>query len=679
MTEPRRTFCRICEAHCGLLVDMDEDGSIVKLRPDDSHPVSHGFVCAKGLRFLNIADHPDRILYPLIRNADGELVRASWDAALSLVSHRIRPILAKYGPHSVALYFGTPFIHNALGMIALTRLVNAIGTRNVYSAGSQDNNNKLAAQRLIHGSDFMQPIMDLGRADLAVILGANPALSQGTFIHLRGGTKFYDDFIKRGGQMVIIDPRKSESAQRWGGHIPIRPTTDIYLLLALLNELSDLAAPPYPDGLLQVLELASRYPVSRASSLTGILEDTIRELAHKIRSTPRVTFHMSVGVNQGRFGTLSMIAMQAIAYLTGNFDREGGILFQPYARLLEPLTGSKPQRSRIGNYLSNVGGMPCGILGDEIMTHGDGQIRALIVVSGNPLTSAPDEHKLRRAFDQLDLVVCIDLFRNQTSQYAHVVLPGTTWLERADLSGWDAMHELEPMLQISPRIRPAPGETRTESAALAELALAAGRPFLGSRWLTLIWAQADLDRFSATLLGIIAKVFRKQVKGADAIPWPVPKGGYYRRRRGKYPRFWDSSLDGEPERLEAYANTVQREADGDTFLLIGRRRRLGQNSWIHNAGREIEARESVAWLHPDDMKRLALNEDEVVEIRSLVASIMIPARGMDTIMPGTIAVPHGLPEINVNSLISSAPEHIDPVSGMHQMVGHRVQVCRIAV
>jgi formate dehydrogenase len=668
-----KTFCRICEAHCGLVVDVTPEGGIAGLRPDKNHPISQGFVCAKGLRFLDVADHPDRVLFPLIRNADGNLERASQDQALQTISGRLRPILDHYGPHSVAIYFGTPFIHNALGMVALSRLITALGTRNVYSAGSQDNNNKWVSQRIVHGSEYMQPIMDVSHADLALMLGVNPALSQGTFMHYQGGTRTYDDFIKRGGKMIIVDPRESESAQRWGGHIPIIPTTDVFLLLALLNELDDMATPPLPHGLAELLDLASRYPAQRAAALTGIPEAKIREIAEKIRQAPRTTFFASVGVNQGRFGTLSMVALQAIAYVTGNFDRQGGLLFQPFSRLLGWLTATKNQRSRVGGFTSNAGGMPCGILGDEILTPGDGQIRALIVVSGNPLTSAPDESKLRRAFESLDLLVSIDLFENETTEYADVILPGSTWLERADLAGWDVMHELEPMIQFSGRVRPTPGETRTESLWLAEVALAADRPFWGMRWLTRLWASLDLDSLSAGFLGLIAWLFQWMLKGAAAIPWPAPRENYY-RRGAKFPRFWDELLADEPERLEGYAAALAEHQEDGSLLLMGRRRRLGQNSWIHDAGRTIEEREAVAWLHPKDMQRFSLEPSQLVEIKSQSGAIQIPVRAMETLMPGTIIVPHGLPGVNVNALISSAADYIEPMSGMHQMVGHRVKV-----
>ncbi|MEL7434091.1 MAG: molybdopterin-dependent oxidoreductase, partial [Chloroflexota bacterium] len=375
----KHTFCRICEAHCGLIVELNPDNTIAKIRPDKAHPISQGFVCAKGLKFGTIADHPERLLYPQKRNINGKLERIAWETAFSDICTQLKHSIAQHGKHAVAIYFGTPMIHNALGVLAVHQWAKAIGTRNVYSAGTQDNANKFPAQNLIHGSPWIMPIFDLEHAEFAVIIGANPALSQGTFVHMEGGTRAYDDFLARGGEFAIIDPRYSESAQRWGGHIPIRPLTDPFLLLSLLNECRDLYTSDMPAGLDTLLALAEKYPAEKASTLTGIPTEQIKTLAEKIR-TQRTTFMLSIGVNQGAFGTLSMVVMQALAYLTGNFDVQGGLLFNRYARFIDYLVGLPEHENRITGIKASAGGMPCGALANEILTEGDGQIKALAKV-----------------------------------------------------------------------------------------------------------------------------------------------------------------------------------------------------------------------------------------------------------------------------------------------------------
>lgn len=670
MPKLQKTFCRICEAHCGLLIARDNDGRISQIRPDKNHPISQGFVCAKGLRFMQIADHPERLLRPQQRQPDGTLQATSWDAAYAAIGQQLRAIIDQHGVHAVAIYFGTPMIHNTLSILTLYQWVRALGTRNLYSAASQDNANKFMAQKIIHGSEWMMPIMDIEHANFALLLGTNPIVSQGTFVHMPGGTRAYDAFIKRGGQMVVIDPRLSESAKRWGGHIPIKPGTDVFLLLALLNELADLQSDNQAEGLAELVSLAADYPAARAAALTGIPEKKIVELARQLQTAASATILTGVGLNQGPFGTLCVLLTQAIAYLTGNFDRQGGLLFHPWANILQPLVGLKPQNSRIGGYTSQAGGLPCGILGDEILQEGEGQIRALVVVGGNPLTSAPDEAKLRRAFANLELLVCIDLFANETGALADFLLPGTTWLERFDVGAWDAMYETAPLLQTSARMCKPPAETRREARIIAELSIAAGKPVFKSRWLARLWANVDWHRWLPVLLRPLQWLFRRRLQGADGLPWKKAAPGAYAGRRHGRLRFWSDALQGETQRLAEFAESVP----ADEFILLGRRRRLAQNSWIHNAGREEKEKEASAWLSEADMARLGLENGEQIHIQSQAGQIVLPVLAQPGVPGGTVIVPHGLPRVNINRLISSDRRYIEPVSGMHQMVGHSVHI-----
>lgn len=675
----KRTFCRICEAHCGLIVEKDTNGAIQKIKPDSEHPISNGFVCAKGLRFAEIADHPERITSPQIRDKAGKLQSTTWNEAYTLIGDRLRHIITEYGVHSVAVYFGTPMIHNSQLMLTLYQWLRALKTRNLYSAASQDNSNKFTAQEIIHNSEWMMPIMDIEHADFALLLGTNPVVSQGTFVHVEGGTRAYDAFIKRGGEMVIVDPRNSESAQRWGEHIAIKPGTDVYLLLAILNELRTLNrdSDSYAvNGMDALLRLAEDYPTARVAQLTGIDAERIRQLAIKLHLADKATIFSGVGINQGKFGTLCLILIQAIAYVTGNFDAQGGILFNRWANILGFLVGLKPQRSRIGDYVSGAGGLPCGILADEIMTEGEGQIRALIVIGGNPLTSVADEAKLRRAFEQLDLLVSVDIFENQTGQIADVILPGTSWLERFDIGAWDAMYETAPMLQTSARVRRPIGDTRTESRIVAELSITSGKPIFRTRLLAGLWAKTDWDGLLPILLKPVQWLFKKRLQGAQGVPWRTPRPGVYHGERKKVLKFWHERLKDEPKRLKQFAEQLETQSDDDSLLLLGRRRRLAQNSWIHSASREEKAKEATAWLSSEDMQRFELSDGDTITIRSDIAQIALPVKAQDGILQGTIVIPHGLPDVNINRLISSDAQYIEPVSGMHQMNGHRVTIAK---
>ncbi|MEO1290128.1 MAG: molybdopterin-dependent oxidoreductase [Chloroflexota bacterium] len=616
----KQTYCRICEAHCGLIVDLNDDQTVSKIRPDKDHTISQGFVCAKGLKFGTIADHPQRLQYPQVRDGDGNLRQISWDAVMHKTGEQLRDLITKYGRDAVAIYLGTPMIRNGLGTLTLLQWVRSLGTRNYYSAASQDNANKFASQQLIHNSPWLMPIVDIEHTDLAILIGTNPLVSQGTFVHMPQGTKAYDALLKRGGNIVVIDPRESESAKRWGGHIAIRPNTDIFLLLALLHQLRDLYQSDMASGLDRLLELASHYSSSVASELTGIAESQIRQLATQIRQTEKTTFMLSVGVNQGSFGTLCFIVVQAIAYLTGNFDTKGGLLFNRWAHLLELIVGVDQKPSRMGNYMGYVGGLPCGILADEILTEGKGQIKALIVVSGNPLTSVADENRLREAFQSLDLLVSIDIFENQTAQLADVILPASTWLERFDIAAWDTMYETANTLQTTSRVRDLPAETRTERQILSELSWRSGTPIFKMAFLARIWAEWDWDNILPRLLKLIQWLFRKR----DGIPWLMPKAGLYQGKRRAKLRFWDEAMLGdEPDRLAQFTQKLKEESSPNKLILIGRRRRLAQNSWIHNASRQEKAKEHQAWLSHEDMTKFNLSDADCIQLRNETGSIEI--------------------------------------------------------
>ncbi|HEY1015989.1 MAG TPA: molybdopterin-dependent oxidoreductase [Herpetosiphonaceae bacterium] len=678
----QHTYCRICEANCGLLVAAATPSSPLRLRPDPDHPLSQGFVCAKGLRFPAVADDPARLVAPLVRQADGARQQVSWDMALHRIASTLRSLRAAYGPDAIGIYFGTPMIHNALGLLSLFHFAHALGTTNLFTAGSQDNNNKFAGAQLVHGSPWIHPIPDLEQADVAILLGTNPLVSQSTFVHQQGGSTAYDRFRARGGRLIILDPRRTESAQRWGGHIPIQPGTDIYLLLAMLDALRDLYQPhPQIEGLAALLELAAHYPIPRAAALTGIPDATIRELVWTLRTTPRTTFLLSLGVNQGPFGTLSYVVVQALAWLSGNLDRPGGLLFQAAAPLVDWLlgTGGAPRLSRIGGYPSIISTKTCGVLAEEILTPGPGQIKALLVVGGNPLTSIPGEARLRTAFSSLELLVSADLFLNETAAMAHVVLPVTSWLERWDIASWHMLMQQAPLLQYTDQVCLPPGETRHEAQILADLSVRIGRPLFGSRLAARLWQQLPASRLVPRLLTGWKRWGRWRHRH-HALPWLAPVAGRYVGRGPRTPghrlRFWHSSLEGEPIRLATFATDLAVPRAEDTLILIGRRRRLSQNSWIHRAAWG-SADPAVAWLAPPDMARLGLTATDSVRIETTAGALTLPVQASSDVLVGTIVVPHGVRGANINQVLSTEAPWIEPMSGMLHMAGRPVRVVRV--
>ena len=296
MIERELTYCRICEAACGLVGVRDARGELVDLEPDREHPTSAGFACAKGTRFLEVARHPTRLLSPMLREGRGGALRpVSWDLALSDAGARLADVVRRHGPHAVAVYYGNPIAFNTLGAAGMLGFVRALGTRNVYGAGSQDCANKFAGAELVHGSVAIHPIPDLERCELAVFFGTNPAVSQTKLFHLEGGTPMLKKILARGGEIVWLDPRKTESA-RMGTHLPIRPGTDVFLLLALLGLLGEGAQDDErTDGLEALLAVARGWTPERAATVTGLPATEIRALAARIAGARR-------GVAHGRRG-----------------------------------------------------------------------------------------------------------------------------------------------------------------------------------------------------------------------------------------------------------------------------------------------------------------------------------------------------------------------------------------
>ncbi|HJL15127.1 MAG TPA: molybdopterin-dependent oxidoreductase [Sandaracinaceae bacterium LLY-WYZ-13_1] len=670
-----RTYCRICEAACGLEL---RDG---RLRPDRAHPISRGFVCAKGTRFTEVAHHPARLRAPAIRRGDGALARVGWETAIEEAAARLRAVIDRHGPHAVGLYVGNPLAFHAAGQLAAVFFGRALGTRNVFTAGSQDCNNKFAAGSLLHGSPVLQPIPDFERADLAVLFGTNPAVSQSSFVHLEGGASIFDRMAARGARTVWVDVRRTESAARWGELVRVRPGTDAWLILALLSRVAEVAPrarleDPRVEGLEALLALA-RSTAPAAPAITGVAPEAIDALADAIASTPRTALHMSVGVNQGPFGTLSYVALQALAFVAGCYDRRGGSLFSPVgvagARLARAAgLFTSEARSRVGGFPTVFDSLPGGVMADEIRTDGPERIRAMVVIAGDPVRSIPGAGQLEEALASLESLVCLDLFENRTGRHADVLLPVASWLERADLALPGLPLQTVDLLQTTAAVMPRFAETRPDHEILAALSLAMDRPLFGSRLVARALARPGLvDRWLPRLSERAWRLLDGDpARRGLGIPVPVPKPGTYLGRGpmtpGRRVRFWHPSLEREGERLRAWA-----PAEG--FVLLGRRRRLGHNSWLHGATRD-GAPEAEAWMAPADLEALGVEDGGEVTLRTEAGALALPVRAREGVAPGTVVVPHGERAMNVNALLPAGPAQIEPVSGMLTMTGVPVDV-----
>jgi anaerobic selenocysteine-containing dehydrogenase len=711
----RVTYCRICEAACGLIAEVDAE-RLVSLRPDPEHVVSRGYACAKGTRFDQVHRSPERLDWPL-RREGAELTRSAWPEALAEIGARLRGVRRQHGPHSVGVYMGNPSAFGFALPLMTVGFVRALGTRNFFSAGSLDCNNKFVVAKAMLGSSMTHPVPDFDRASFALLVGTNPAVSQSSFVHAPRIIERLAGIVRRGGRVVTVDPRRSETAKSVGEWLPIRPDTDAAFLLALLHvvfadglERRDvIARHGAGDGALR--RAVQRFSPERVAPFTGVEAAKIRELAHAFAAADGAFCHVSTGVNQGTFGNIAYAAKIALELVTGNLDRAGGALVPKGA--LDTATLARrfgfdrepAWKSRIGGFSPVMGALPTAILADEILEPGDEQIRALVVIAGNPILSAPDGERLRKAFSALELLVVIDLYVNDTAAHASHALPATDFLEREDFPLAMLQLQPEPYLQWTDAVVPPRGERKPEWWILSELARAAKLPLFGSRALDLGLRAALRLRGPRALvepmlipalgLGPLAKL-RAHPHGL-LVDGERP-GDFLERRIGTpskrvelYPEAVHARLDELALRVSSGGPPRNSPGPSQELRLFTKREKNGHNSWMHGNPRLALARHA-AYLHPDDAERLGVAAGEQVRLQSAAGAIELPVAITRDVSPGTVAVPHGYGHDagsgwktavarggqNVNQLAPSGPAALDPLSGMCQFVGVTVAVMRVA-
>src|SRR3954469_21238433 len=467
-TEDRVTFCRICEPQCGLIATVDGD-RVVRLRPDPDHPLSRGYACPKGIAMPEVQHDPTRVLHPLKRAGEG-FERVSWDEALDDIAGRLRAIRERHGGDAIGWYMGNPGGSSYAHTLWTKGFVDALGSPHYYTAGSQDVNSRFAASALMYGSPLRVPIPDLERTSFLLMLGANPFVSNGSVLSAPRVRDRLHAIVARGGRVVVVDPRRTETARAFE-HLPIRPDTDAWLLLSLLH----VVGRDSPLG-----PLTEPFSPEATAERTGVPAERCRALARDLATAPSAAVYGRTGSCLGRFGTLVAFLLDALAAVTGNLDRPGGNVFaQPAVdieRVARPfgLASYGRRRSRVGGFPDVLGQMPAGVMADEIETPGRGQLRALIVSAGNPLLSVPDPPRLRAAFGKLDLLVSIDLFMNETARQADFVLPATTWLERDDVPLAFLPFFVRPFVQWTDAVVEPAGEAREEWRIVELLARSLG-------------------------------------------------------------------------------------------------------------------------------------------------------------------------------------------------------------
>ena len=737
--------CPLCEATCGLEI-RTRGREVVGIRGDDDDVFSRGFICPKAYALKELDADPDRLRTPLVRR-NGTLEPATWDEAFAEIERRLGAVIRERGRDAVAVYLGNPSVHSLALSLYGAVFVRALGTKNVFSASTVDQMPKQVAVGLMFGTMLSTPVPDLDRTDYLLMLGANPFVSNGSLMTAPDVPGRLRAIRQRGGRVVVVDPRRTRTATEASEHHFIRPGTDAYFLFAIVHTL-------FAEGLVRLGRMAEHtVGVERAEALArpfapevvarrcGIDAATIRRLARELATTERAAVYGRIGTCTQEFGTLASWLVDVINLLTGHLDELGGAMFTR-AATGSPHTRGTPgkgkgvrlgrRRSRVREAPEVYGELPCACLAEEIETPGDGQIRALVTVAGNPVLSTPNGERLDRALDTLEFMVSLDIYVNETTRHADVVLPGLSPLEQSHYDVILRQLAIRNVATYSPATFEPPADQVPEWRTLLRLAaIAAGQgdgadvdalddfvvaqrveqdvaapasPIHGRNPAEILAALAprrgperllDLmlrtgpygDAFGAKSDGLTLAHLEARPHGIDLGPLEPRIPEVLRTPSGKI-ELAPEPIVADVERLRAALD--DGAAANGKMVLIGRRDLRSNNSWMHNLHVLVKGNpRCTAQMNPADAARLGIADGDVTRVTSRVGTIELPAEVTDTVMPGVVSIPHGWGHDLRGVRLKVAAEHagansnrladelaLDPLSGNAVLNGLPVAVER---
>jgi anaerobic selenocysteine-containing dehydrogenase len=722
--------CPLCEATCGLELRL-EGRQITRVRGDRDDVFSHGFICPKGSALGKLEDDPDRLRTPLVR-VDGELRPASWDEAFAAIEAGLTSVLESYGRDAVGAYLGNPSVHNLSLSLYSRAVLQAMGSANIYSASTVDQMPKQVSAALMFGGPLSTPVPDVDHTDYLLMLGANPYESNGSLLTAPDLPGRLEALRARGGRIVVVDPRRSKTAEHADEHIAIFPGTDAHLLAALANvivadgleSLGDLA--PHVAGLDEVRRLVSPFTPEIVAPVCGIDAETIRRVAHELAAARTAAVYGRIGTCTQEFGTLASWLVDVLNALTGNLDRRGGAMFTRAAAGAANTRGAPGigrqfvmgrRHSRVRGAPEVFGELPVVCLAEEIETPGQGQIRALITIAGNPVVSTPDSARLDAALASLEFMVSFDIYVNETTRHADVVLPAPSVLAKShyDLAFYQL--SVRNIANYSPPLAPLePGEMEEWESLLRVSLILGGQgagadPFALDDLIALgLLQKAVADehgnvhgRDPAELLDLLAPR-----RGPDRLVDLMLRTGPYGDGFGSIPdgltldkvaaephgidlgplqpripevlRTPSGKIELAPEPIAADVSRLRGSLDRDRnggLVLVGRRDLRSNNSWMHNVEVLVKGRpRCTLHVNPDDAERLGLSNGGQAKVSSRVGTVVADVEITASIRPGVVSLPHGWGHDvdgtvqavarrhgGVNSNVLSDPEAIDPLSG----------------
>jgi anaerobic selenocysteine-containing dehydrogenase len=655
-----RTTCKIgaCEPYCGVEIDV-EDGVMVAVRGDKTHPVSQGYLCVKGHNLLEYQNDPDRLLRPLRRTETG-FEQAAWSAATDDIGHRLRSITDEHGPDSVATYWGNA-ADSANIVLALTT-AGAFGSRNTFNVLSLEFTDRGAVASRVYGDEGVMLQPDADHAAHALLLGTNPVVTQGMALlqrrpHIRSDLR---DIQRRGGSLTVVDPRETETTSFADHHLAIRPGTDLFFLVGLIthilrHDLADRAwLRQHADGLDEWERLGRAVDLDRISRVCDLARSVIEGEAERFAGAETAFATTRVGVQTGPNTTLTEWAVTTLNAITGNIARPGGMIFhggatEPSQYLLDGLLRNNFTPSRIGGHSHIFGGLPTTELADDILSDDDDRVRALIVFAGNPVISFPDTAKIEAALERLDLLVCFDIYHSDTGAFADWTLPATTQFEKSSMHFMVDKYEPTRRIEWKPQVVEPAGEARSEWDAMQDICVAADAPFLnnpriheevvshrnrGTHYPEQTMYEGVLPE-GITLDDVIAS------PGGIELPSEPSESFFTRHVTTESGRIELAPTD-LVEGLDRLLARADEEPDDQfpLWLISGQRRLRSFNTWTHNMPRLTEPLdEPTATIHPDLAARHGLVDGDAVDLRTANGAIRLRVTVKATIRPDTVAVP----------------------------------------
>jgi anaerobic selenocysteine-containing dehydrogenase len=693
--------CNLCECMCGLQVPVI-DGTVGTIRGDRDDVWSRGYLCPKGTTLGHLHHDPDRLRRPMVRDGD-QWREVTWDEAFRRCEELIRPIVERDGVGAFTAFVGNPTGHSFALPRYMAMLIAGSGMPHIYSAGTVDQWPKNVTTLLMYGNQWLIPAPDVDRTDYFLCMGGNPQASGGSLMCRPDVLGAFEEIRERGGKVVVVDPRRTGTADKADEWVPIQPGTDAAWLLAILNvlfdeglvEIGELA--DIVDGLDDVRAACASFTPERVAASTRIPAETTRRIAHEIAAAESAAIYGRIGLCNQEFGTLASWLIDVLAICTGNFDRPGGLMFGkpvafPMALLASTKVNGLPQfgrwRSRVRGAPEVLGQVPASCMAEEIATPGPGQIKGLITVAANPAISVPDSERLEDALPLLECMIAVDNWLNETTRHAHVILPGPSpletphfdellrsWASRSSARWSDALfgreagtrEEWEVLIVLGALLTGKPYDeidvAAIDDGFFSGLCMASGidpahalshydhgGPERMADWSVRVGEFGD--RYGEREGGLTLDEIKRHPHGIDLGPM-VPRA----RDVVCTPT---GHIDLAPEYVVADLPRLEARLDrpDEGIVLVSRRHLRSKNSWMHNVKVLVKGKDRCTLLvHPDDAGRLGLAAGTTARVSSVAGSIEVPVEVSDEMMPGVVSLPHGWGHDKEGTRLSVAREH----------------------